>query len=125
MYSRDGFATRPLCTALQMCVANYTTTHSCTEGSSSAPVRAPPGLEDAKQKQLQVLVAETWDFWSVFPFWLPNSLGRQQLPALLNITARGLLWLARWPLSVLNTSLQFSPFLDLTKAYDFMYYLFY
>lgn len=41
MYSKDGFVTRLLFAALQMCVANYITTCGCTDGNISAPAGAP------------------------------------------------------------------------------------
>lgn len=68
MYSKDGFVTR-LLTALQMYVANYITTCSCTEGNISAPAGAHTQNEDAWQQQLQALAAEGWNGLDCFPFW--------------------------------------------------------
>lgn len=40
-YSKDGFVTRLLFTALQMCVANDITTCGCTDGNISTPAGVP------------------------------------------------------------------------------------
>lgn len=73
-----------------MCVANYITTCSCTDGSIQLQLEHTSSLEDAWQPQSQTLAARGWNGVSCFAFWVPNSnSGEQRLPHPLQCFSKG------------------------------------